>query len=107
MVKVRFVNKDSRILPEMSAKVAFLSRLVRAEEEKPRTALNQTALVDRKDGKKVFLVKGDRVVVTPVSLGRSMGDMVEVLGGVKVGDRVVLSPSNKLRDGSKIKIEEK
>ncbi len=107
MVKVRFIEKNSRILPEMSAKVAFLSRLVKAEEEKPRTAFNQTALVDRKDGKKVFLVKGDRVIVMPVSLGRSMGDMVEVLGGVKVGDKVVLNPSSKLRDGSRIKIEEK
>jgi RND family efflux transporter MFP subunit len=107
MVKVRFVDKDHRVLPEMSAKVAFLSRSVKADEEKPRTALNQTALINRKDGKMVFLVKGDRVVQTPVSLGRPMGDMIEVLGGVKVGDRIVLNPSNKLRDGSKIKIEEK
>jgi multidrug efflux pump subunit AcrA (membrane-fusion protein) len=36
-----------------------------------------------------------------------MGDMVEVLGGVKVGDRVVLNPSDRLRNGSKINIEEK
>jgi len=107
MVKVRFIDKDSRILPEMSAKVAFLSRSVKAEEEKPRTALHQTALVNRKDRKVVFLVKGDRVVETPVSLGGPMGEMVEVLEGVKAGDRVVLNPSDRLRNGSKIKIEEK
>ena len=107
MVKVRFVDKDRRVLPEMSAKVAFLSRLVKPEEEKPRTALSQVALINRKDVKAVFLVRGDRVAERPVNLGRPMGDMVEVLGGVKVGDRVVLNPSNKLRDGSKIKIEEK
>ena len=107
MVKVRFIDKDSRILPEMSAKVAFLSRSAKAEEQKPRTALNQTALVSLKDGKAVFLVKGDRVAETPLSLGSPMGDMVEVLGGVKVGDRVVMNPSDRLKDGSKIKIEEK
>jgi RND family efflux transporter MFP subunit len=107
MVKVRFIDKDSRILPEMSAKVGFLSRSIKAEEEKPRTALYQTALVNRKDGKVVFLVKEGRAVEIPVSLGGPMGDMVEVLEGVKVGDRVVLNPSNKLRNGSKIKIEEK
>jgi RND family efflux transporter MFP subunit len=107
MVKVRFVDKDSRILPEMSAKVALLSRLVKAEEEKPRVAVNQTAVVNRKDRKTVFVVKEGRAVETPVSLGNPMGDMVEVLGGVKVGERVVLNPSNKLRSGSKIKIEEK
>jgi len=107
MVKVRFVDKDPRILPEMSAKVAFLSRSVKAEEEKPRTALHQGVLVDRKDRKVVFLVNGDRAVETPVSLGGPMGDMVEVVDGVKVGDRVVLNPPARLRNGLKIKIEEK
>ena len=107
MVKVRFIDKDSRILPEMSAKVAFLSRPVTGEEKKPRVAFNQSAVINRKNLKAVFIVKGDRVVETPVSVGGPMGDMVEVLQGVKVGDRVVLNPSDRLKNGSKIKIEEK
>ena len=107
MVKVRFIDKDSRILPEMSAKVAFLSRPVTGEEKKPRVAFNQSAVINRKNLKAVFIVKGDRVVETPVSVGGPMGDMVEVLQGVKVGDRVVLNPSDRLKSGSKIKIEEK
>jgi RND family efflux transporter MFP subunit len=107
MVKVRFIDKDRRILPEMSAKVAFLSRPVTGEEKKPRIALNQSAVINRKNLKAVFLVKGDRVVETPVSLGGPMGDMVEVLQGVKIGERVVLNPSDRLKNGSKIKIEEK
>ena len=107
MVKVRFVDKDSRVLPEMSAKVAFLARLAKPDEQKPRTALHQTSLVDRKDRKVAFVVKKDRVVETPVDLGSPMGDMVEVLGGVKVGDRVVLNAPDRLKNGSKIKIEEK
>jgi RND family efflux transporter MFP subunit len=107
MVKVRFIDKDPRILPEMSAKVAFLSRPVKAEEEKPRTALHQAALVNRKGRKVVFLINGDRAVETPVRLGGPMGDMVEVVDGVKAGDRVVLNPPARLRNGLKIKIEEK
>jgi RND family efflux transporter MFP subunit len=107
MVKVRFIDKDSRILPEMSAKVAFLSRPVTGEEKRPRIALSQSAVLNRKNQKAVFLVKESRVIETPVSLGDPIGDMVEVLQGVKVGDRVVLSPSDRLKNGSKIKIEEK
>jgi RND family efflux transporter MFP subunit len=107
MVKVRFLDKDSHILPEMSAKVAFLLRPVTAEEKKPRIALNQSAVVNRKNTETVFLVKGDRVAETPVTLGSPMGDMVEVLRGVKVGDRVVLNPSVRLKNGSKIEFEEK
>jgi multidrug efflux pump subunit AcrA (membrane-fusion protein) len=54
LVKVRFVDKDERILPEMSAKVAFLSREVKKEEEKPRTALNFAAIFMR-DGKSWYI----------------------------------------------------
>ena len=50
MVKVRFNTIDSRILPEMSAKVAFLSREVKKEEEKSRTAVSPKAIID--DGRK-------------------------------------------------------
>jgi multidrug efflux pump subunit AcrA (membrane-fusion protein) len=91
----------------MSAKVAFLERMAKPDEQKPRTALHQSSLVDRKEKKVVFVVKEDQVVETPVNLGSPMGDMVEVLGGVKVGDRVVLNPPDRLKNGSKIKIEER
>jgi len=107
MVKVRFIDKHSRILPEMSAKVAFLSRPVKSDEQKPRTALNRAALINRGEKKKVFLVKGDRIFETAVSLGPEIGDMIEVLDGVKVGDNVVLNPPNGLKNGSKIKVLEK
>jgi multidrug efflux pump subunit AcrA (membrane-fusion protein) len=41
-----------------------------------------------------------------VRLGDKIGDMVEVLEGVKAGDKIVLNPSDRLKNGSKIKIEE-
>lgn len=107
LVKVRFVDKDSRILPEMSAKVAFLSRKIRDDEQKPRTALNPAAVIDRKGKASVFLIKENRAIEMPVTLGEKLGDMVEVLGGVKAGDRVVLRPLDKVKNGSRIKIAEK
>ena len=107
MVKVRFVDKDPRILPEMRAKVSFLSRPVKQEEEKPRTVVNPAAVV-KNDGKsRVFVVQEGKVKVMPVTLGPPLGDMVEVLNGVKSGDRVVVKPSKRLKDGSRIKIAEK
>ncbi|MEW6002581.1 MAG: efflux RND transporter periplasmic adaptor subunit [Nitrospirota bacterium] len=107
MVKIRFIDEDKRILPEMSAKVAFLSRAVKKEEEKPRTALNSAAVITRNGRKLVYLIKENRVVETPVALGEKLGDMLEVLNGVKAGDRVVLKPLEKMRDGLRIKVPEK
>jgi RND family efflux transporter MFP subunit len=107
MVKVRFIDKDPRTLPEMSAKVAFLSRAIRPEEQKPRTVVNSNAVIIHKDKNLVFLVKDNRAFETPVATGEKLGDMIEVLNGVKAGDKVVLKPVDKLRDGKRIKIIEK
>ena len=107
MVKVRFIDKDPRTLPEMSAKVAFLSRAIRPEEQKPRTVVNSNAVIIHKDKNLVFLVKDNRAFETPVTTGEKLGDMIEVLNGVKAGDKVVLKPVDKLRDGKRIKIIEK
>ena len=107
MVKIRFINKDNRILPEMSAKAAFLSREVKSEEEKPRTALNPAAVITRNGKQFVFLIKENHVAKTPIATGTKLGDMIEVLRGVKAGDRVVLKPLDKMRDGLRIKVSEK
>ncbi len=105
MVKVRFIDRDPRILPEMSAKVAFLERAVAHGEERPRTAISPQAISTRGGGRFVFRVVGSRVAEVAVTMGVKLGDMVEVLQGVKAGDKVVLDPPKKLRNGSKISIK--
>ena len=106
MVKIRFVDRDPRILPEMSAKVSFLSKPVSKMDQVPRTAVNQKALLARGEGKGVFLVKGDRVVETSVRTGAQIGEMMEVLIGLKAGDQVVLDPPAKLKSGTRVKAGE-
>jgi RND family efflux transporter MFP subunit len=107
LVKIRFIDKDNRILPEMSAKASFLSREVKSDEQKPRTALNPASLITRNGKQFVFIIKENRVAKTPITTGEKLGDMIEVLSGVKAGDRVVLKPLDKMRDGLRIKVAEK
>jgi RND family efflux transporter MFP subunit len=106
MVKVRFNTIDSRILPEMSAKIAFLSREVKKEEEKSRMAVSPKAIIDDGGKKFLFVVKQNRVKLTQVTVGAPFGDMVEILGGAVSGDKVVLSPPKNLKDNARIKIAE-
>lgn len=106
MVKVRFLEPDPRILPEMSAKVAFLSRPVQAGEGQARTAVHRLALAEKGKQQVLFLIQGDRVREAPVRTGASFDEMVEILGGAEAGQKVVLKP-NRLRDGAKIKVAEK
>jgi RND family efflux transporter MFP subunit len=107
LVKVGFVDGDPRILPEMSAKIAFLSRAPTPEEQRSRTAVSKTAILNRNGATAVFIVKAGEVVETPVKLGEHLGDMEEVLSGAKAGDQVVVNPPANLKNGSKIKVTEK
>jgi RND family efflux transporter MFP subunit len=108
MTKIRFEALDARILPEMSAKVSFLSRPATADDQKPVIALNPKAVVQR-DGKPVvFRLTGETVEQVPVTLGRSIGDLQEVTGGtLKSGERVVLAPDDKLTAGTLVTVTAK
>jgi len=106
LVKVRFVDRDPRVLPDMSAKVAFLSKIVPPEEKKPVIAVQPGAIIERDHKKWIFVVKEDKAQQTEVSVGKKIGELVEV-HGVKAGDKVVLNPTEKLKDGSKVVLAKK
>lgn len=107
LVKVRFLSRDPRMLPDMSAKVSFLSRRLAPSELKPRLAASQSALIERGDTAFAFLIEGNRVRERPVKPGSKLGDMTEILSGLKAGDRLVIKPPKGLKDGSRIKIAER
>ncbi len=109
MTKVRFETLDPRVLPEMSAKVVFLSQRPADADFKPVTAVNPKAVAEREGKKLVFRIKGsgDAMVAeaVPVTPGRTLGDALEVTGSaLKAGDRLVMSPADKLTDGTKLTV---
>jgi RND family efflux transporter MFP subunit len=106
LVKVRFLDRDPRMLPDMSAKVSFLSRELSGEELKSRLAVNSAAVESKKTGSVVYLIQEDKVRETVITTGGTLGDMLEVSSGLKAGDRVVLKPKA-LKDGAKIKVAER
>lgn len=107
LVKVRFSDNDRRILPEMSAKVAFLQRPVDEGEQKPKTVVPPTAIIARGGASYLYLIKGERVEEARVTPGGRAGDMQEIISGVKAGDKIALKPLDRLKNGSKIKSGDK
>lgn len=103
LVKVRFLEPDSRILPDMSAKVAFLSQEVPAERRNPVMAVRPDAIVTRQGATLAYVVSDGVVHAARVDIGSSLGDLLEVRAGLKSGDRVVVKPPQDLKDGSKVK----
>jgi len=106
LVKIRFVDTDASILPEMSAKVAFLEKETPEAERTARTAVQPAAVAERDGGSVVFVVKDGRVSQVAVKSGMKIGELVEVTG-VSVGDKVVVRPPEKLHDGSAVAVSAK
>ncbi len=92
-------NAGEVLLPGMFVKVRFqLPQRVNA------LRVPSDALVIRSDGTTLALVGDDqRVRIVPVVLGRDYGKEVEVLSGITALDRIVLNPSEAVRDGVAVK----
>ena len=119
MTKIRFDQLDARVLPEMSAKVSFLSRSVTDADQKPVLGVNPQAVVERDGGKAVWRITSGGPAESPVMTaspvavkpGRTIGEVLEITpvhaNAIKSGDKVVLAPPAKLRDGATVKQAEK
>lgn len=107
MVKVGFRSYDSRVLPEMSAKVLFLTNPPSLEQSssQPMLTVNSSAVVSRNGTTVVYTVTDNKAVEVGVQAGRKMGALVEILSGVSVGTRVILKVPDEVRDGSAVKVK--
>lgn len=104
-VKVRFVDSTEDVLPEMAARVSFLTKELDSGALKtpPKVVVPKSAVVDRSAQKIIYVVDGERAKVTPVLLGAPFGDGFEVVQGPAAGTRVVKNPPEGLEDGQRIK----
>jgi RND family efflux transporter MFP subunit len=104
MTKVQFDALDPRILPEMSAKVAFLSREISPEQQQPLVAVSAEALAQRDGRTVIFVVRDDRAVAVPVTPGTKLGPLTAIAGDARSGDKAVLRPAPDLADGALVKV---
>ncbi len=105
-VKVRFVDPTEGVLPDMSAKVSFLSKPIdeAALGQAPKRVIPSDALVER-DGRRVVLtVEKETVKAVPVVVkGPAASGLLEISDGPSPGVQVVRAPAAELRDGSRVK----
>ncbi|MDX9963390.1 efflux RND transporter periplasmic adaptor subunit [Desulfobacter postgatei] len=106
MVKIAFLEKDRKLLPEMSAKVAFLSQPLTVAEKEPVMAVPTAALIEANGENIVFLVQDGKIIQKTVRLGRQLGDMTEVKSGLASEDVIALNPLHRLKQGMKVVISD-
>jgi HlyD family secretion protein len=106
-VKVRFVDPPEGALPDMSARVSFLSKELDAAamKEPARLVVPESALLETAGGgKAVYVVTTEgRLALTDVQVGEKLGSGFVLTRGPTAGTKVVANPNPELRDGQNIK----
>ena len=105
MTKVGFAEYDARVLPEMSAKVLFLTKANDEAQQrvKPFLTVAADAVVERNGRKVVFMVRDGKAVQVVVAVGRLVGSYVEITSGLSPGDKVIEKVSEQIAEGVKVK----
>jgi RND family efflux transporter MFP subunit len=101
-VEVDIPNENSTLLPGMYLDVEF-----KLHDAKPSLQVPASAMYFRTGGPEVAVVSADgHVMFHEVTIVRDMGNIVEVSGGISVGDRVALNISNQVVDGDVVSATE-
>jgi HlyD family secretion protein len=105
VVKVKFVDADHGAMPDMAARVSFLSGQLdeKAVKEPPKLVVPGAAVAERNGNKVVFAVEDGRLRMVPIQLGKEFGGGFELVRGPQAGTRVVSKPAPDLVDGQQVK----
>ena len=96
--KARFNNTKQALFPSQFVNVQINVRTVHDAVVVPVSALRQSG-----NGQFVFVLNPDRTVTQrPVKSGVATVDKVQIVSGLKVGERVITEGADRLRDGSRV-----
>jgi RND family efflux transporter MFP subunit len=106
-VRVKIKSKDPRILPNMAARVGFMTAPEKgAVQAAPRVTVPVGAVIANGKTGSVFVINDGKVEKRDVALGLKTAQSVTILSGTSAGDRLASDNLDKLHDGDKVKIAE-
>jgi RND family efflux transporter MFP subunit len=105
-VRVAIKSKDPRILPEMAARVTFMTAPVKgATNAVVRVTVPPNAVLGSGKTGSVFVIGEDgKVEKREVALGLKTSQSITILSGISAGDRLAGDNLDKLHDGDRVKV---
>ena len=107
-VRVAIKTKDRRILPQMAARVGFMTAPDKAAtvQASPRFSVPANAVqVNGRTGVVYVIGSEDKIEKRDVALGPQTQQGVTILSGLSAGDRLAAGDLSRLKDGDRVKIE--
>jgi RND family efflux transporter MFP subunit len=106
-VRVKIKSKDPRILPNMAARVGFMTAPEKgAVQAVSRVTVPVGAVTANGKTGSVFVINDGKVEKRDVALGLKTAQSVTILSGISAGDRLASDNLDKLHDGDRVKVAE-
>jgi RND family efflux transporter MFP subunit len=102
-VRVGFDQLDPRILPEMSAKVAFRETGAEAASVRHSVIIPKNALRNQEGRDIVFVARDGRAERRAVSVSNTEGGEATLNSGLESGETIIVDAPPDLKDGAKVK----
>lgn len=99
LVKARFANEDSMLFPNQ-----FVNIKLKLTTLDKQLIIPTDSVQYGNKGTFVYVVEGDKVHLRYITLGRSDADKTIVIEGLKVGEKVVLEGTDRLREDSQVEV---
>src|SRR5690606_14197599 len=96
-------NPNNELRAGMYGSALFSSK---EADKTPVTTVSRNTFVGSISNNEIYVVRDGVAHLTKITSGRNFGDKVEVLGGLKEGDIVVVSGIINLTDGANITVIE-
>ena len=107
-VRIGFNERDPKILPDMGARVNFLSEPTQQASSAPSTPsvrVPEGAVVDDSGTSIVYVIKDDKVERRAVKVAGKDSQGVQLIAGLSAGEQVAIGDLSKLTDGAKVKVQ--
>lgn len=100
-VKVTILNPDDSLLPDMNCRILFPHKGTESSPELP--VLPEEAIFHEGQDTVVYLFDGQAARRRIIECGRTIGNAIEMRGGLRQGDVVLLPGTKPLRDGDPVR----
>lgn len=100
LTRIEIKNADESVKGGMVAEVTLA-----AQEKDKALLIPKAAIVEKLGARYVYVVTGNKVDEVKIETGLSDAEKVEVLSGIKAGQKVVIAGQNLLADGTEVQIK--
>ncbi len=100
LTEVDVPNRDGRLLPGSFGEVHFTTGI-----NAQKLTIPVNAMLFRQEGPRVAVVDSNgKVHLRAITIGKDYGTTLEILGGLEVGDRVIVNPADSIEEGQQVNV---